>query len=330
MEERMDLEGFAGFLKSRGFDEQAATSAVALAEEYESRLRATAEAPCQASVERFAAILIEENRNTFDAFVTLIYYGLFSGATEVFETAMLMLDGEDIPEKLKAALGPVDGEKAFAGLTIPPLGSAAEDKAEFMRTLLNRLEETVEPQKAKAALSSGLHADPSHPPSEEFAENRKRYLEMGDFDAFMAEERRLHLEYLLGLKESGRPYFTQPITQQVVDFVRDTPTGAHGRREGDKVRITKIPYMADRYLNESDPSMKPYWYCHCPWARESLKPGRTPVSAKLCECSSAFVRRYWEGVFDQPVQIEIVKTLLNGDDVCEFLVQLPEGVLEPS
>jgi predicted hydrocarbon binding protein len=43
----------------------------------------------------------------------------------------------------------------------------------------------------------------------------------------------------------------------------------------------------------------------------------------FCYCGAGWYRRQWEGAIDRPVTIEIVKSILKGDDVCQFAIHLP-------
>jgi len=36
-------------------------------------------------------------------------------------------------------------------------------------------------------------------------------------------------------------------------------------------------------------------------------------------------KQYWDAVFDQPVDVDVVKSALRGDLICEFVVRLPVG-----
>ena len=100
-------------------------------------------------------------------------------------------------------------------------------------------------------------------------------------------------------------------------------------RDSGTIHITKIPYQTDAYLKEPDVQRRRYLACHCPWARESiLRPGTGP-SARFCQCSAGFEKRSWDAVFDQPVRVEVVKSALQGDQICEFSVRIPEGTAGP-
>jgi predicted hydrocarbon binding protein len=50
-------------------------------------------------------------------------------------------------------------------------------------------------------------------------------------------------------------------------------------------------------------------------------------SARFCDCSAGFEKQYWDAVLDQPVAVDVVKSALQGDLVCEFAVHLPDDVV---
>ncbi len=161
------------------------------------------------------------------------------------------------------------------------------------------------------------------------AEEKKRYEDTGDFDVFLEMKRQEYVQYLQGFIDRGELYYTQEITDEVVAFVRDNPEVAQGVREGNILYITKIPYMTKEYLAEKDEVKKRYYYCHCPWARESLKNGEKTVSATFCHCSAGFVKKPWEAIFGQKLEVDILESILQGDLRCRFAIHLPEGTIKP-
>jgi hypothetical protein len=84
--------------------------------------------------------------------------------------------------------------------------------------------------------------------------------------------------------------------------------------------------MAKEYLVEKDEQKKRYYYCHCPWVKEAFKESDRPISPVFCNCSAGFYRAYWEIVFDEPVQVDVLESLLMGDSICKFAVHIPESV----
>ena len=50
------------------------------------------------------------------------------------------------------------------------------------------------------------------------------------------------------------------------------------------------------------------------------------VSADFCHCSGGFTKQPWEAALDQPLEYEMVKSVLQGDMECSFVIKLPEDV----
>ncbi len=117
------------------------------------------------------------------------------------------------------------------------------------------------------------------------------------------------------------------ITDDVIEYVRTHPEVQQGVRVGNVIYESKIPYMTREYLAETDPRMKAYYYCHCPWVRESLRQGNGRVPAVFCNCSAAFHKKPWEVIFGQPLRADVLESVLKGDSHCRFAIHLPEDAL---
>ncbi|MBN1297853.1 hypothetical protein JXA80_13840 [bacterium] len=63
--------------------------------------------------------------------------------------------------------------------------------------------------------------------------------------------------------------------------------------------------------------------CFCPIVRSCMDQ-EMPVD--FCYCGSGWLRQQWEGAIGWPVTIDIVRSVLRGDDRCEFAVHLPEDL----
>ncbi len=64
-------------------------------------------------------------------------------------------------------------------------------------------------------------------------------------------------------------------------------------------------------------------YCYCPLVRDHIDQG---MPANFCYCGAGWFRQQWETAIGKPVTVEIVKSVLKGDDVCQFAVHLPEDL----
>jgi hypothetical protein len=60
--------------------------------------------------------------------------------------------------------------------------------------------------------------------------------------------------------------------------------------------------------------------CYCSLLRGL--PQKMSVSLTYCHCSKAFVQRLWESVLEQPVNVELLQSVVSGDPECKFAVHL--------
>jgi hypothetical protein len=328
----MDEQRFRDYLVTRNLDPAAIDLAVRAVRRFDRRLRAEApprgvdEATAE-DVRRFAIALLAGSESAEDDLLALARYARLVGNREATAAWVELWDGWDVPHRLAGTLAALAGEEArdavFEGLSIPRPGTPAEEKPAFTRELMDRLAAQIDPETCRQALTSGLH----FVPREAFAAEHERYLAAADIDAFIADEHERYVAYLAGLRDSGELYYSQPITDAVVDYVCRTPTCGPGIRDGSVVRVTKIPYQTDRYLGEEDEARRRYFACHCMWARESILHPDAGVPPLLCQCSAGFEKQYWDAVLDQPVEVDVVRSALQGDPVCEFAVHLPDEVV---
>jgi predicted hydrocarbon binding protein len=103
--------------------------------------------------------------------------------------------------------------------------------------------------------------------------------------------------------------------------------GLAGIRDGDNIIATKIPksgYLVD-YMNETDPEARRQLYCHCPRIRDVLKSPET-ISTTYCYCGAGYYKGIWEEILQQPVEVELLESVLRGDPVCKVAIHLPPGV----
>jgi len=148
---------------------------------------------------------------------------------------------------------------------------------------------------------------------------RELYESTGDFDLVL-EKAGEGLDRLL-LDSCG-------VSQAVVDEVHRRGWGWPGRREGNTIRVTKIPFEGtiEAFFAEPDPAKRRALnYCHCPRVRDVLKEGKRLPTA-YCHCSAGFYKKNFEEILGRPVDVEIVQTVLSGDEVCSFAVHLPGGI----
>lgn len=110
----------------------------------------------------------------------------------------------------------------------------------------------------------------------------------------------------------------------VLDFMDADPGwGDRPRRDGRIIYSTKRPRDQAAYDKAETDAERRKAYCFCPLVREHLDDG---MPTTFCYCGAGWFRRQWEGATGHPVGMEIVRSVLKGDDACEFAVTLSEDI----
>jgi len=116
------------------------------------------------------------------------------------------------------------------------------------------------------------------------------------------------------------------LDEEMIDEVIVRGWGLAGVLEGSTIIATKIPKSENlkAYLTESDPVKKRQYYCHCPRVRDILK-GSKNLSVTYCYCGAGYYKGIWEEILQKPVEVEILESIMLGDEVCKIAVRLPIG-----
>ena len=110
----------------------------------------------------------------------------------------------------------------------------------------------------------------------------------------------------------------------VIEFMGEDPGwGERPLRKENVIYSTKQPRDPQGYEKAKSDAEKRRAYCFCPLVRNHLDKG---MSNTFCYCGAGWYRQQWEGAIGKPVRIEVVKSVLNGDDVCRFAIHLPEDL----
>jgi hypothetical protein len=322
----VNQEAFRRFLEERKTPTEQIASYIAIAEEFEAFARQVGHTgPTAADVRAFSAQLIAEKRNTWDNYLAVLRYGRFIKNNAVTVAALELLDGteamEVLYEKMGRELGEQKRDEIWQGIPLPPLGTPTTELYRTARAVMERLEATEGPETIRRLLSDCLRRlDPSW-----YLPEREKYLQCGSLDAYLELKGQEFIAQLEQIQREGGLFFNQEITPEVIEYVRTHPGVAREVRVGNILYHVKIPHMAREYLVATDAQMKRYYYCHCPWAKESLRAGEVPVPASFCHCSAGFTKKPWEAVFGQPLEVDVVESVLQGDLQCKFAIHLPAG-----
>jgi hypothetical protein len=323
----MDREGFRELLKTCKLSDEKIEASIEIAERFEVYLRASSSKTDKAKTWEYCKVLIEEGQNTYDHFLALARYGRYSKNNAIYVAILELLDGAEAQPNLYKKVGEEFGEavrdEAFAGVGVSILGVLPPEKPYDMFPVIDRLIGLVGYDEMERLLSACLR----DLPDEYFMDEREKYIKAGDIDIYLKKKHQALVKLLQKCQRNGELFFSQEVTEDVVRYVKNNPEIESGVREGNLLFITKIPYNAKEYLTETDHTMKRYYACHCPWAREAIKTEAIQMNPVFCYCSGGFSKRPWEVIFGQTLQVDLLESVLKGDFRCRFTVHLPENLV---
>ncbi len=319
----MDTQGFQTMLEGRKVPVEKIAPALELAERFD-QFAAHHGGDTTETAWAFSKVLITEGQNNEENFKTLARYGLFLKNNVIYVAFLEVLDGSEAQENLYKRVGEQYGkalrDQVFTGIGMAPYGLPTPEKPRTIHPVIERLEEAIGPDACRALLAEGLRDLP------DYAWEREIYQSCASVDEYLVKKKQKFMEQMETCQREGRLFFAQEVTDEVLDFIRGEPEMGGGVRVGDIVHETKIPFLTRQYLAESDPRLKRYYYCHCPWAREAVKSGEK-IAPIFCNCSAGFHKKPWEGALGQKIQVDVLESVLKGDDRCRFALHLPETAI---
>jgi hypothetical protein len=319
----MDKEGFRELLKTRKLNDEQVEASIAIAERFEGYITVSGMPADGTAAWEFSKILIQEGQNTYDNLLALARYGLLMKNNGVYVAFLELLDGAEAQPNLYKKVGERYGEsvrdEVFTGIGVSPLGLPSTDKPFDLFPVVDRLIDKVGYREVEGMLSACLR----DLPDEYFVDEREKYINSANIDDYLSKKHQEFVQELQKCQQDGVLFFAQEITNEVVEYVKDHQETECGMREGNIIYITKIPYNAIQYLSETDPTLKRYYACHCPWAREAIKNVDIQLNAVFCNCSAGFSKKPWEVILGQTLQADLLESALKGDYRCRFAVHLP-------
>ncbi len=320
----MSLEAYERHLRGRGIPEADAARQLALIRDFDGFLGSEAgpgaQAAGKAEVEKFARELIAEARNTLDNFSALSDYAGWAGRRPLHVAWIELMDCHNALAVLAAEIERSHGkdvrDKIFTD-PLPPLGADEKERAAYTRAMTGRMAGALSVDRARRAWFAVQHGIPAGDWRGSDAQDREKFLRSGDIDEFLALKRRERDALLTRLRDEGGLWYTVEITDAVLEFVRSDPEMEGGRREGESIYITKIPYNAVRYLQETDPKLKRYYACHCPLLRQAILDDQ-PISPEVCHCSLGHASHYLAGI-GRTFRGEVLESAVRGDLRCRFV-----------
>ncbi|TET61382.1 MAG: hypothetical protein E3J52_01640 [Promethearchaeota archaeon] len=209
----------------------------------------------------------------------------------------------------------------FENVSILPLGADPDKKPDITKVVMKRLEEKLGEDKTIELLTPCLHGRPLEP----IKKDREDFIKLNDIDEFIKLKKREFVEQAQKHQKEGTLLYAQYVDDEVVEYIKNSPTITPGIRKGDKIIATKTPYQIKKFLNAKDERMKRYYSCYCAWVRGAIKNcTEKEISPNFCYCSTGFTKKYWDIIFDQPIKIEPLETPLTGALECKFAINIPK------
>lgn len=202
-----------------------------------------------------------------------------------------------LTENLDQLAGEAVRKKVMKGSERLASDSKADEIAEWFQGAMDRLDVLVDDDVRKTIM---MDSCPDVPPKNRIRLLRAKYKELGDLDALI---RFMHQD----TSWRGLSWYEYPV------------------RKGNTIYVKKVPFNPKGCETASSSEEKRLSYCHCTIAKALMRSGKA-VSPTFCYCGAGWYKRIWEGILEKPVdKIEMLQSVCQGDDVCEFAIHLPIG-----
>ena len=219
--------------------------------------------------------------------------------------------------KLSSCLDKIAGEdtrkKILQGSEKLTSDSPSEEIIEWTRQATDRLDALVDEEK-RIEIMTGCAC---RYPESELREIRDGYVKTKDIDLVHTM---LQEKFLLFLRDSLK------LSDELVEDIANRGWGLAGVRKGNTIIATKMPKSGnlEEYLRETDREKRRALYCHCPRIRKAIG-SNTIISPTYCYCGAGFYKGIWEYILQQPVKVELLESILQGDEVCKVAIHLPQA-----
>ncbi len=302
--------------------EEAANKAVDLLMELNRQIDLDIDSIDEPVLDELIRYLVANNKNTVESFRILMRYYHVLDRKDLFIHLTKYTGMLNVVENIIKRLESLHGEektKEILGDFIPPhLGVPPTELPDYVNRLMDRLDSNLTKEQTETALAGNNHGVSKESMMPESIE----YENAPDLDTYLKERHQRKVAELTEYYKEGKVWFEQIITQGVVDFVAANQEVLSGVRKDVKLYVTKIPYDTMNYLAAKTDIEKKYYGCHCPFAREAIIKDGKPVNPRFCYCSAGFAKYPFEVIFNQELKIKVLKSLLMGDDVCRFEIDL--------
>ena len=201
---------------------------------------------------------------------------------------------------------------------MPYLGLSPYELPQYIEDLMNRLTNNLSEDEVKTVLTGNNH---------EISENSQMAEKIAYENAlslkdYLKDRHNRKVQELETCFKENRVWFEQVITEDVIEYVKGNQEILSAVLKDDTLLITKIPYDTSNYLNAENDTLKKYYGCHCPFAREAIISKSNNIDEKFCYCSAGFAKFPFEVILGQKLPIKVKESILGGSDICRFEIDL--------
>jgi len=197
-------------------------------------------------------------------------------------------------ENMDKVLGAELQQKITEGMEALEIETPLEKKFEWLVGMLKKLEEVTDESQRFDIISGCAHFFPEEMISE------------------------LHEVFLEALKNG--PSMIEAVDQTLEYMKTHKGWGSVPFRKGNVLYTTKNPNNPKAFAEAKTHKEKIKAYCFCPIIRDNLD---KDIPVTFCNCGAGWPKQIWEGVLGKSLKVEIVKSLTQGDEECQFAVHLP-------
>lgn len=326
----MKEKAFWELYQKRGFSQQAIKEAVSFVQALEKELHEKGRSLEDAQVDdlrQHIEGLMKKGQNSESRLLALARYFHMAKRNELYIYFTALFGGLGVMESIRNRLAIQEGEIAasqiFESYPDYPLGLDLKEMPKRTQSVMEGLITILPAERYQKALAGNNHGI-----SEESMTREKEYYQTAEsLDRYLEERHRRKVEELQMYCDHKEVWFEQEITQEVVEYVKSNQEILSAVCQGNVLYVTKIPYDGIRYLQTKDKTMKSYYACHCPFARESIISENSKVDPAWCYCSAGFAKFPFEVILDRELEVEVLQSALAGDSICRFAIYLPEDLV---
>ncbi len=202
-----------------------------------------------------------------------------------------------LSEGLKEEAGEEAQERIMVGSDAILEETEISERVAWMKGAMERLDAAVTDPEARCRIVSGC----AHRfPKVFIDEMRQTYQKAGNIDELLTSMRR------------DRPN-------------DGLPGSDYPKRVGNTIYEAKLPHDSQGYKNAENDLERRISYCFCPTLKAAMRAGEA-ISPTFCNCGAGWFLQKWEGILGKPVKVELIRSVLKGDDLCEVAVHIPPDV----